>query len=662
MNKFYLWMLIPLLAFITSCSQELDDAQGIDAGVNTSAIDIKDYVFAVKTFDSPKHETKAVLSRNGWEQNEEILIGFLNGSDLAKNRVKEVAKEWGKLINLKFTYTTNISEAYVKIGFKYNGDRVNWSYLGTDCLNEYGLNQPTMNLLLNDVNSTTEINSADFAGIILREFGHMLGLVNEHQGSNSTISIDRDKALSYFRPFGWTDIQVDNWIMKKFPIKPPLAVAATAYDENSIMAIYIPAHITTNGVGSNKFNTALSQTDKEFISSIYPRLDPDPDEYESLPKNPRTVFHYMEVWTDYQPAHGVTPADMDNWLPNQLDHNGQPNGFWYARDGVQNNWIFSSSGTHKVVDCDEISFFAQPLRQTLGRNGNQWVEGLDIRQSDLDGERMFQSKLTDLKTFMSLYGSYYPWGAYTLWGCFFPKGNNYTNNGSGFQLFTDNTRATDITDGWGIPTTDIILQLIGQLPRHHELNGTGTRWDDIRDFFFPDAATDIITNGSTSWFKLSDNSITKNISGLGLFPGGKLPNLDVRPVGVVDFGTSHVMPTFKRNGAISVTSFAIDESGLHPTGLRISSLVAYAHGGNIRYSRIKTVDELGYKLVIDEHSDKILFVSPSDPREDIPVGILRGVALRYSNRAHKVVCESYSKIRHEAEQLTTSAIVDIESY
>lgn len=655
-KNLFFTMLSMLALLITSCSQEIEDAQSMDT--NVSAINVKDYVFAYKTIDDTQLNTRAVLSRKGWEQNEEILIAFLNGSDLAKNRVKEVANEWQKLINLKFTYTTNVSEAYVKIGFKYNGDRVNWSYLGTDCLDTYGMNATTMNLLLNDENSTAEINSQDFAGIILREFGHMLGLVNEHQGPNSTIEIDRDRAFAYFRPFGWEEKQIEDWIMKKFMLRPPLVTAYTAYDENSIMAIYIPAHITTNGVGSNRFNNALSATDKEFISSLYPRLDPD--EYESLPKNPRTVFHYMDVWTYDQPAHGVTPADMDNWLPNQMGHEGVADGFWYARDGVQNMWILSAQGTHKVVDCDEISFFAQPLRQTLGRNGNQWLEGLDVRQSDLDGERMFSSRVTDLNTYTSLYGSYYPWGVNTLWACFFPKGNSYTNGGSGFQLFTDNTKSIDITDGWGLPTTDIILQLIGQLPRHHELNGTGNRWDDIRNFFFPDKNTDIITNASSPWFKLSDNSTTQNISGLGLFPAGKLPNENVRPLGVVDFGTSHVMPTFKRNGAISVTSFANAGSALHRQGLRISSLIAYAHGGNIRYSRIKTAQELGYKLVIDEASDKILFVSPSDPRQDIPVGILRGVALRYSNRDHRVVCKSYSEIREEAEQLTTSAILDIE--
>lgn len=386
-----------------------------------------------------------------------------------------------------------------------------------------------------------------------------------------------------------------------------------------------------------------------------PTISPDP--YEALPKNARTVFHFMDVWdaATKQAAHGITPAEMDNWIEGRSDHEGNPDGFWNARDSVNaNNWLFTASGTHEVVDCDEISFFARPLRQTLGENGNGHAIPLDIRKSDLSGERMFQRDVATVKDYITTYGSYYPWGVVQLTACFYPQGNSTIPYGAGWYIYEDNTKNNDITNGWTLPTTDIMLQLIGQLPRHHEQNGTGTRWNDIRDFFFCNQERDIINVINANWGHHA------NISEISLLPAGKLPNDSGKPSQVEAFGTTHVMPTLKRNGSVSLTSFAVNGSPLHQTGVRISSSVAYAHGGNIRYSRVKTVEELGYKLVIDEPSDKILFVSASDPRENIPVGMLRGVALRYSNRKNNVVCESYSKIREEAALLMSSAIVDIE--
>ena len=390
-----------------------------------------------------------------------------------------------------------------------------------------------------------------------------------------------------------------------------------------------------------------------------------PDPYETLPQNARTVFHFMDVWdaATKVSAHGVTPADMDDWIESRKDHEGNVGGFWNARDSVDtNNGIFTASGTHEVIDCDEISFFARPLRQTLGENGNGYAIPLDIRKSDLSGERMFQSDVATIKDFITTYGSYYPWGVVQLTACFYPQGNSVIPYGAGWYIYEDNTKANNITDGWILPTTDIILQLIGQLPRHHELNGMGgTRWDDIQDFFFCSQKRDIINAVNANWGHHA------NISGISLLPAGKLPNDSAKPSQVEAFGTTHVMPTFRRDGKIGLTSFAVPGSPLHQLGIRVSSLVAYAHGGNIRFCRPKTTKELGYRLVCDNTSDKVTFedvswTNPDNARyQELPIGMERGIALRYANRKHRVVLRKWSKIQAEAIELNSSYIVNIES-
>lgn len=370
-----------------------------------------------------------------------------------------------------------------------------------------------------------------------------------------------------------------------------------------------------------------------------------PDPYEILPKNKRTIFHVMDVvGTENQLSHGITPCDYDRWNATDKDHDDIENGYYPYMHPTRPGCY----GTHKIVDCDEISVFAQPLKYNLGRNPSQWVNGTDIRQSDLDGERFFQSRVTNLKDFNELYGGYYPWGNNTTRGAVI-SGERY------WRLYKDSTKAENISSGWDIITTNELLQLLGQLPRYNT-----DRWSDILDFFFCDKDSDICTQGKS---KLTNR---KNISGITLVPNGKLQNVvntTSRPVAVDSFGSTAVMATkrIKHEEQIYLTSFADNGSPMHSKGVRISSAVAFAHGGNVRYSRVKTPEELGYKLIVDSVNDKVLFVPADDSRENLPIGMERGVALRYANREHRLVLKSWSEIQAEANELMTSGIINVDS-
>ena len=67
------------------------------------------------------------------------------------------------------------------------------------------------------------------------------------------------------------------------------------------------------------------------------------------------------------------------------------------------------------------------------------------------------------------------------------------------------------------------------------------------------------------------------------------------------------------------------------TGVAVNAnWLTSGHNSGARYCRIKTVAERGYKLVVQDN--KVLVVDPSDKRIDMPIGMERGIALRYMNR------------------------------
>ena len=101
-------------------------------------------------------------------------------------------------------------------------------------------------------------------------------------------------------------------------------------------------------------------------------------------------------------------------------------------------------------------------------------------------------------------------------------------------------------------------------------------------------------------------------------------------------------------GTFNQTSASITPANF--TGVAVNAnWLTSGHNSGARYCRIKTVAERGYKLVVQDN--KVLIVDPSDERIDMPIGMERGIALRYMNREHKKVLKSYSAIQAEATEL-----------
>lgn len=372
----------------------------------------------------------------------------------------------------------------------------------------------------------------------------------------------------------------------------------------------------------------------------------EPDRYEDLPKNERSVYHTIVVVGSDPQVHALSPLDYDKFDSSLKDMDELQNGY-YPYLHVPPYTQPSCVGTYKVLDCDEISVFGQSLRVHTSKNpsiGFGYMGGLDVRQSDLDSDKMFGSRKITLPDYDKISGGYYAWGNNEVRGLLNNK----------FVIYKDSTKKDVITQGWDIISRDEWLQLICQAPRHKP-----NQWDNIKDFFFG-----FSQNPVQNW----DNHFLKykNISGLSFFPSGVCQNVSegyARPLLVNYFGTCAVFASkLKKFENQSYLTGFFENTPAYSTGVWVNYWLAW--GGNIRYSRIKTPEELGYRLVSDNTEDKILFVPVDWVNEntnryaELPVGGLRGTALRYANREHRIVTRSYSSILLETQTILSAIRTD----
>ncbi len=92
--------------------------------------------------------------------------------------------------------------------------------------------------------------------MVLRQFGHLLGLINEHQNPNAGIPWDREKVYRYYRATnGWSRETVDRQLLT------PASGKYRQFDRDSIMMYPIPNELT-RGDFETTWNSSLSASDK----------------------------------------------------------------------------------------------------------------------------------------------------------------------------------------------------------------------------------------------------------------------------------------------------------------------------------------------------------------------------------------------------------------
>jgi len=187
-----------------------------------------------------------------WKVGSTIRIRFLDGDAATHEQVKAIASEWTKYANLRFKFVAS-GHADIRISFDKNDGT--WSYLGTDAL-VIPQNQQTMNFGFVDKQA------------VLNQFGHALGLINEHQNPKANIHWNRELIIRDMSgPLNnWSKETIEGNILKK--ASEDLYPDYREFDPKSIMAKSFPPSWTGGikiGGGED-----LSESDKAFIAKLYP--------------------------------------------------------------------------------------------------------------------------------------------------------------------------------------------------------------------------------------------------------------------------------------------------------------------------------------------------------------------------------------------------------
>jgi hypothetical protein len=191
-----------------------------------------------------------------------FLPGEFVGTAVQHQKVADTVKIWSKYANLTFQEVPDNSD--VRITFDARDG--SWSLVGSDCA-KARVDEATMNLgWIESTNRTSDKEKAT----ILHEFGHVLGMLHEHQspahGRRSVI--DPNKAVKFYMASqGWTEEMVWEQIINTLTERDVSNFSEV--DTHSIMHYAMPKQVT--GREAIEYNYKLSDLDKAFAVINYPR-------------------------------------------------------------------------------------------------------------------------------------------------------------------------------------------------------------------------------------------------------------------------------------------------------------------------------------------------------------------------------------------------------
>ena len=205
------------------------------------------------------HVFLAAITGKLWQPGRVLRVRFLDGDPQVQARIAPFAQQWSAFANVTFQFG-NDPDAEIRISFQNQGS---WSYIGTDAL-VIPKSQPTMNFGWLTLATTND----EYQRVVTHEFGHALGCIHEHQNPANNIPWDRDAVYRYYQgpPNYWSREQVDVNLFTRYEAD---ITQFSAFDPQSIMLYPIPNEFTIGDfeVGWNK---AISPTDKQFITTLYP--------------------------------------------------------------------------------------------------------------------------------------------------------------------------------------------------------------------------------------------------------------------------------------------------------------------------------------------------------------------------------------------------------
>jgi len=201
----------------------------------------------------------ALVTEKRWKPGRKLRVRFLDGVAAVQAKVVKYAKQWEQFANLELEFVES-GPAEIRISFKASGS---WSYLGTDAL-VINANQPTMNYGW----LTPSTSDTEYSRVVLHEFGHAFACIHEHSHPEAGIPWDEAMVIRYYRATnGWDEQTTRHNVLARYSAS---ITNFSTYDPTSIMQYSVPEELTI-GNFSIGWNTVLSDTDKQFIATMYPR-------------------------------------------------------------------------------------------------------------------------------------------------------------------------------------------------------------------------------------------------------------------------------------------------------------------------------------------------------------------------------------------------------
>jgi Astacin (Peptidase family M12A) len=202
-----------------------------------------------------------------WLNGSTLSIRFLDGTAQQQQMVRDIAPRWTEHANLHFDFT---DDPRAKIRITFDDRDGAWSYVGTDN-SGIPLHAATLNLGWQD------------EGVILHEFGHMIGLAHEHSSPHGGIIWNEQAVFSDLAgpPNFWDEQTVRHNVLRKYSADQ---IHGTEFDADSIMLYAFPDAWTQN-MGATHENEQLSELDKMFVRSaeMYPGKATPQDNAVTLP-------------------------------------------------------------------------------------------------------------------------------------------------------------------------------------------------------------------------------------------------------------------------------------------------------------------------------------------------------------------------------------------
>lgn len=226
------------------------------------------------TQSMPNGRTRAISPKGKqWVNGSTIRIRFVDGSESQRDMVRQFAPQWTDHANLTFEFSED-PRAEIRVTFDSTDGA--WSYVGLDNLN-IPLSAATLNLGWQD------------QGVILHEFGHMIGLGHEHQNPDGGIIWNEAAVIRDLSgpPNYWDEATIRHNVLNKYSADQ---VHGTEFDPESIMLYAFPDEWTQN-MGATQENGDLSELDKMFIRSeiMYPGRGTPQETAVDLPVSRATV-------------------------------------------------------------------------------------------------------------------------------------------------------------------------------------------------------------------------------------------------------------------------------------------------------------------------------------------------------------------------------------